>query len=189
MNLNSEKIAFFQVYFTIYGHLKELLHLHEISALNISSNSGNFSCVSSCEHTEDGNDQLSFGSNMISASGAGLQQPLQQIHCGLLRHNFNGLLPSLAGISHVAIQLPAYEKNEILLSRTGGGRFITPAFEPVVMSELCIHQIVRSKLQEQGQMMNSGLQYDGVLDCIKKVFEKEGLTGFYRGCALLKQRG
>lgn len=27
------------------------------------------------------------------------------------------------------------------------------------------------------------MQYSGVIDCIKKVFQKEGFPGFYRGCA------
>lgn len=42
---------------------------------------------------------------------------------------------------------------------------------------------MRSRLQEQGQARNSELQYAGVIDCIKKVFRKEGVPGFYRGCA------
>lgn len=44
-------------------------------------------------------------------------------------------------------------------------------------------QVVRSRLQEQGQSRNSEVQYEGVIDCIKKVFRKEGIPGFYRGCA------
>lgn len=44
-------------------------------------------------------------------------------------------------------------------------------------------QVVRSRLQEQGQARNSGVRYDGVIDCVKKVLEKEGIRGFYRGCA------
>lgn len=45
------------------------------------------------------------------------------------------------------------------------------------------NQVVRSRLQEQGLARNNGVQYEGVIDCIKKVFQKEGLPGFYRGCA------
>lgn len=32
-------------------------------------------------------------------------------------------------------------------------------------------------------MRNSETRYAGVIDCVKKVFRKEGLPGFYRGCA------
>jgi len=46
------------------------------------------------------------------------------------------------------------------------------------------HEVIRSRLQEQGQAKNSsGVQYAGVIDCTKKVFQKEGIKGFYRGCA------
>lgn len=46
------------------------------------------------------------------------------------------------------------------------------------------HEVIRSRLQEQGQAKNSsGVQYAGVIDCTKKVFQKEGIRGFYRGCA------
>lgn len=38
-------------------------------------------------------------------------------------------------------------------------------------------------MQEQGQVRNAVVRYDGVVDCVKKVFEKEGIRGFYRGCA------
>lgn len=44
-------------------------------------------------------------------------------------------------------------------------------------------QVVRSKLQEQGQVRNVEARYSGVMDCTKKVFKKEGIPGFYRGCA------
>ena len=42
---------------------------------------------------------------------------------------------------------------------------------------------MRSRLQEQGQARHSGVHYYGVVDCVKKVFQKEGFPGFYRGCA------
>lgn len=41
---------------------------------------------------------------------------------------------------------------------------------------------MRSRLQEQGQARNKVVQYAGVVDCVKKVFQREGLPGFYRGC-------
>lgn len=42
-------------------------------------------------------------------------------------------------------------------------------------------QVVRSRLQEQGH--HSEKRYSGVVDCVKKVFQQEGIPGFYRGCA------
>ncbi|MBA0562344.1 hypothetical protein Golob_007398 [Gossypium lobatum] len=43
--------------------------------------------------------------------------------------------------------------------------------------------VIRSRLQEQGQARHTEVQYAGVVDCIRKVFRKEGVSGFYRGCA------
>ncbi|KAI3778997.1 hypothetical protein L2E82_08406 [Cichorium intybus] len=44
-------------------------------------------------------------------------------------------------------------------------------------------EVIRSRLQEQGQNRNPENHYAGVVDCVKKVFQKEGVAGFYRGCA------
>lgn len=45
------------------------------------------------------------------------------------------------------------------------------------------HQVIRSRLQEQGQVRNPEKHYSGVIDCVQKVYRKEGIPGFYRGCA------
>ena len=52
------------------------------------------------------------------------------------------------------------------------------------MGLMLLHpQVIRAKLQEQGQMRNSENKYSGVIDCVKKVFRSEGIPGMYRGCA------
>lgn len=190
------------VYFTVYGHLKGLL----------------------CTHV-DNSCQLTFGANMIAASGAGAAtaiatNPLwvvktrlqtQGMRHGVVPYNgifsalrriaheegirglYSGLLPSLAGLSHVAIQFPLYEKMKSYYAKKDnttpdnlrpGRLVIASSISKVVASIITYpHEVVRSRLQEQGQARNSEVRYDGVIDCVKKVFEKEGIRGFYRGCA------
>lgn len=100
---------------------------------------------------------------------------------------YRGLLPSLFGVSHGAIQFMAYEqlKNHWALSRKGGKEGLTnldyltlSAVSKMFAGSITYpYQVVRARLQTY----DARERYKGAWDVVRQVFKNEGFAGFYKG--------
>ena len=104
-----------------------------------------------------------------------------------LRGFYRGLVPSLFGVSHGALQFMAYEQ----MKKYQGARGSHPQkdltnFDYLVFSGLSKlfagsvtypYQVIRSRLQTY----DAGKNYTSARDVAVQVWKREGLSGFYKG--------
>ena len=104
-----------------------------------------------------------------------------------IRGFYRGLVPSLFGVSHGALQFMAYEQLKISRGRNiSGGQKELSATDYLVLSGLAKvfagsitypYQVVRARLQ----MYNADRAYKSARDVVCQVWRREGLGGFYKG--------
>lgn len=108
-----------------------------------------------------------------------------------VRGFYRGLLPSLFGVSHGAIQFMAYEqlKNRWAKKRPGGKEgltnadvlFLSAGSKMFAGSITYPYQVVRARLQTY----DAKERYKNVTDCMRVIWRHEGLRAFYSGCVPL----
>lgn len=106
---------------------------------------------------------------------------------------YSGLLPSLFGLIHVAIQFPVYEKLKVLLHR----RHSTPGnikkldnndlkLNKLIIAS-CISKILASTITYPHEILRTRMQIRttnaryGAVALMKKIYINEGFVGFYLG--------
>ena len=101
---------------------------------------------------------------------------------------YRGLVPSLFGVSHGAIQFMAYEslKNHWAISLRGGTKegltnvdflALSAASKMFAGSITYPYQVVRARLQTY----DAGRKYRGAGDVMVQIWRNEGIGGFYKG--------
>lgn len=192
------------LYFMWYGNIKDLVRAARVSTHG--SESGKAQLTSSDYFVASGvsgiltavftnpiwvikTRMLSTARNAPGAYKSILQGTTSLYRSEGIRGFYRGLLPSLFGVSHGAIQFMAYEqlKNRWALHRTGGKEGLTnldylqlSAVSKMFAGSITYpYQVVRARLQTY----DAPLRYKGAWDVVGKVFKNEGFAGFYKGLA------
>lgn len=103
-----------------------------------------------------------------------------------LRGLYRGLLPSLFGVSHGAVQFAAYEQLKNYRARSRGDGSDLSNWDFLILSGLSKlfagtvtypYQVLRARLQTYDAQRT----YKSVGDLLTQITRKEGLIGFYKG--------
>ena len=102
-----------------------------------------------------------------------------------LRGFYRGLVPSLFGVSHGAVQFMAYEQLKLRRTAQIGGRelsnwdylFSSGVSKIFAGSITYPYQVLRSRLQTY----DAHASYTSMSDVVAKIWRKEGIRGFYKG--------
>lgn len=113
-----------------------------------------------------------------------------------LRGFYKGLLPSLFGVSHVAVQFPLYEafkgwireRQEEGEAELGATTILACSSSAKMIASVTTypHEVLRTRLQMQPKTNPpiSHPRYTGVIQACKTIAKQEGLRGFYKGMAV-----
>ncbi|KAF4577229.1 mitochondrial carrier family protein [Pleurotus pulmonarius] len=113
---------------------------------------------------------------------------------------YRGLLPSLLGIAHVAVQFPLYEQLKVWAQ---GASDVPLSSQTILLCSAIAkmtasiatypHEVVRTRLQTQKRPIADEMSSDGMIkrhprggfiNTTRKIITKEGWTGLYRGLSV-----
>lgn len=113
---------------------------------------------------------------------------------------YRGLLPSLLGILHVAVQFPLYEQLKIVAQRdsteplSSGTILVCSAASKMVAAIATYpHEVIRTRLQMHKQPIAEDMSSDGMIkqhtrrgliSMTRKLIRKEGWSGLYKGLSV-----
>jgi len=108
---------------------------------------------------------------------------------------YRGLLPSLLGIAHVAVQFPLYEQLKIYARNRNGNGPILP--QQILLCSACSkmvasivtypHEVIRTRLQTQKRLREAGatpIQHAGIIRTVQRIIQHEGWRGLYKGLSI-----
>ena len=113
---------------------------------------------------------------------------MQQIFSSEGIHGFyRGLMPSLFGVSHGALQFMAYEQLKIYRKSSLGRGQLNPSSSDIVFISGAAkvfaggatypYQVVRARLQTY----DADKTYKNARDVVGRIWRQEGVSGFYKG--------
>ncbi|KZT11852.1 mitochondrial carrier [Laetiporus sulphureus 93-53] len=109
---------------------------------------------------------------------------------------FRGLLPSLLGIAHVAVQFPLYEQLKAIAQQRSPSDVLSPqqilgcsALSKMVASIATYpHEVVRTRMQITQRLLSKEQSASssrvGIIRTVKKIITYEGWRGFYKGLSV-----
>ncbi|KZT28856.1 mitochondrial NAD transporter [Neolentinus lepideus HHB14362 ss-1] len=111
-----------------------------------------------------------------------------------IRAFYRGLLPSLLGITHVAVQFPLYEKCKVWAMEDSdqplSSRSILLCSAVAKMTASVVtypHEVVRTRLQTQRRLLSerhASQAYAGIVQTTKNIVREEGWRGLYKGLSI-----
>jgi len=112
---------------------------------------------------------------------------------------YRGMVPSLLGVSHVAVQFPLYEQFKNLYRPADGSDIsastilVCSASSKMIASVATYpHEVLRTRMQlgkqHAGEVAARGhrveLALEGLMDTSRRIWAEAGLVGFYRGLSI-----